>query len=254
MTNVNIILKTLSSELLQMSVKPDDTLKTVAQKLVLNEPQWFKCPSFVQISRFNGKMVENEEWWEEGEIAMVFYNPEIKSCSIHDNGGVPFIVEITDDAIYIYSNSNSNSTHSEDDYKTVKGELLYQTPFPYEKVWIGDNDLNHDNYTEKDIYPGNSILVHLSGNTYMYIGSEIYNFDVEEGDHIVSYFSPVGNNDVPYPYAIGEKMIYFMLEQKVVPIDSFDIKSDCYRQFYDQYEDNQDMSNFRDVKLIQERR
>ena len=51
---------------------------------------------------------------------------------------------------------------------------------------------------------------------YLYIGSEIYSFNTIEDDVIIDYFSDIGNNDVPYPYAIGEKYIYFMLERYCV--------------------------------------
>lgn len=153
MTYVNILFKTFSGELLQMSVKSDDTFKTLAQKLVLAEPQLFKCPSFVKMNRISDK--KDEEEWEEGEMVSVFYDPEPQTYKIHDNGGVPFIVEVRDETISIYY---ADVDEKEDEYEVVKGEMFKETS--YEKVWIGDNDLNDYNY-EKD--PGNSILVHLYG-------------------------------------------------------------------------------------------
>lgn len=250
--NVNIIFKGLSGELLQMTVDRDDNLKTVAQKLVISEPQLFKCASFVRINRFN---ISNSKKWEEGEVVSVLYDPQPQIYEIHDNGGIPFVVEVRDDTICIYyaeqDDQNEDGYGYGDEYKIVKGEMITETS--YEKVWIGDNDndFNTNGYTEKDIYPGNSILVHLSHEKYMYIGSEIYEFNVQDGDQIEKYFSPVGNNDVPYPYAIGKKMVYFMLEKNFVPIETIDINLDCYTQLYENNQDN--LPDFKDFKIIQER-
>ena len=49
---------------------------------------------------------------------------------------------------------------------------------------------------------------------------------------ISSYFSPVGNSDVPYPYAVGEHYTYFMLDKEMVPTEYLDVKKDGYAQFY----------------------
>ena len=38
---------------------------------------------------------------------------------------------------------------------------------------------------------------------------------------------------MPYPYAVGEKYIYFMIEKVAVPIEQFDMKGDLYSQYYD---------------------
>lgn len=272
MSTVTIKLRTLSGELLQMSVKPDDTVKTIVQKLVLSEAQMFKCPNFVKIVRFcdvcdtfttfiynynedNCSECSSEsKEWKENEIASVFYDFEPKSYSIHDNGGTPFIVEVGNEIISVYAAEADDENDEKGDVTASKGELLYETS--YEKVWIGDNELNDHHYTEKNFYPGNSILVHLSDITYLYIGSEIYKFNVEDGDQIKMYFSPVGNSDVPYPYAIGEKMAYFMLDQHAVPVEMIDINKDGYKQFYAEFLDNNKedkLIDFKEVDCIQER-
>lgn len=260
MSSVTIHLRTLSGELLQMSVEPDDSVKTVVHRLLMSESQWCKCANFVRIVREkeNNENENNEKKWSENETALVFYDFQPKSYSIHDNGGVPFIVEVGNETISIYD-AVEEYDETEDGYEyrpPVKGELLHETS--YQKVWIGDNELNDCNYDEKNIYPGNSILVHLSDEKYLYIGREIYRFSVEEGDQIKMYFSPVGNNDVPYPYAIGEKMAYFMLEQNFVPVETIDVNQDGYDQFYEQHfsvsgKQGELLPIFKDVVTIQER-
>lgn len=169
--------------------------------------------------------------------------------NIHDNGGVPFIVDVIENdniiRIYLSSTWSYENEHENDE----KGQLIAQET--YENIWIGDNDLNDHHYTQRYIYPGNSILVHLSGKRYMYIGSEIYKFNIEIGDRIISYFSPIGNSDVPYPYAIGEQMAYFMLDKKLVPIDTIDVTVDGYQQFY---MSENDKHSFNYVRYVHKRR
>ena len=58
-------------------------------------------------------------------------------------------------------------------------------------------------------FDGNSILLKLSKNKYVYIGSVIYSFT--SYNEITTFISPVGNSDVPYPYAIDEKNNYYLL-------------------------------------------
>jgi len=98
---------------------------------------------------------------------------------------------------------------------------------------------------------GNSILLHVSGNKYRFIGSDIYDFSPIQGDKIVKYYSDVGNSDVPYPYAIGEKYIYIMLDAVMVPIEMFDMKKDIYSQYYTEI-DKKTVKKLK-VKMVQKR-
>ena len=90
------------------------------------------------------------------------------------------------------------------------------------KVFLGKS---HDNEITKfggeygKKFDGNSILLKISKNKYVFIGSEVYEFNTDY-DTIIKYYSPVGNNDVPYPFAYGNKNIYFMLHKKFVPYEN----------------------------------
>ena len=85
---------------------------------------------------------------------------------------------------------------------------------------------------------GNSILLHLSGNKYVFIGLSITQFSIQKGDSVEKYWSPVGNNDVPYPFIIGKKNIYFMMEDMYVsreylPKDLTKVEmTDLFNQYY----------------------
>ena len=125
-----------------------------------------------------------------------------KTYSIHDNGGTPFKVVISGKKVSIYEQPNWKDWESETGKEYTK---LIKTFSNVKKIFIGkDRKLGKN-------FDGNSILLQLSKNKYVYIGSWIYEF-VTKDDSIVAYFSKVGNSDVPYPVALGEKNVYFMLE------------------------------------------
>lgn len=151
--------------------------------------------------------------------------PHGKKYAILDNGSEPFIVFVRSGQLDVYKNIYNRETES-----YTLGKKLLTTR--YKSVHIGDNDLKEPRAAPKGMYPGNSILVHISSNKYMYIGHEIYTFAPLEGDTLKSYYSPVGNSAVPYPYALGEKYAYFMLDRVAVAASVIDPKEDAYGQFY----------------------
>lgn len=136
------------------------------------------------------------------------------SYNIHNNRSIPYVVKVSSKIEVFCKETNTK---------------ILDTPFI--KVFLGDNLLNDPLAKKKGKGSlGNSILVKVSIHNYIYIGSEIYSFETEEEIH--SYFSPIGNSDVPYPYAIGDSLTYFMLDKKTVPTELLDINKDGYSQFY----------------------
>jgi hypothetical protein len=113
---------------------------------------------------------------------------------------------------------------------TASDKVVFTTS--YKHIFIGDNDLRSKGYAPRGSFPGNSILIHVSPRKYIYAGDQIYSFAPLEGDTIKTYYSPVGNNQVPYPYAVGEKYVYFMLDKVAVPAAVLDLNDDGYFQFY----------------------
>lgn len=112
----------------------------------------------------------------------------------------------------------------------VKNGYIFETPFS--KIFIGDNDLRDKSYANKGQFPGNSILLEIDQGKYIYIGDTIYSFETRNNEKITKYYSPVGNSQVPYPYAVGENNTYFMLDKKSLPNSFLDLKKDAYGQFY----------------------
>lgn len=150
-------------------------------------------------------------------------NPAIKikknaSYKIHDNGGRPFQVDVT-------------PTHF-----TVKKQLVHSviTGAPYDKIVVPKTQYvsifigRSPEHGKK--YDGNTILVQLAKNQYMYIGPEIFTFTVED-EIIVGFMSPLYGSDVSYPYAVGTKNTYLLLEHTFIP-NSMTSSYDPYIQFY----------------------
>ncbi len=140
-----------------------------------------------------------------------------KKYKIHDNGGRPFQVFINKEFVLVYKQVDSGEDEN-GDWKIIYSKfpsLVFLNP---KRVFIGDSPRNKmtefgGGYGPK--FDGNSILVNTDDNNYVYIGPEIYSFTSKS--EIVEYVSHVGNNDVPYPYAIDKDgNIYLMLEEVIL--------------------------------------
>ncbi len=147
-----------------------------------------------------------------------------KEYEIIDNYNRPFIAVVGSGKVTIYSTKHTDSKP----IQYLKDKEILSTS--HLKVFIGDNDLKDNHYAKKGMFPGNSILIKVSPQKYIYVGDQIYSFKTD--DPITSYYSPLGNNQVPYPYAVGEKSVYFMLDRIAVPVEQIDLKEDGYGQYY----------------------
>lgn len=164
----------------------------------------------------------------------------------HDNGGRPYIVYISKEQITIYREVQDKFYVREVDRdieNSYKNAWLYIehviTIKNYMKVWIGESISNKTTTwlgTNNDEFLGNSILVNTKPFRYLFIGGNVYEFSSDE--EIKNFYAPVGNNDVPYSYAISEKYVYFMSESVRVPISAFkefteEVQKNAYDSFYE---------------------
>ena len=135
-----------------------------------------------------------------------------KHYDIHDNFGRPFRVFIDSEnaskKVAIYKDVNIGTLKEEPEYSKLIKELTVK------EVYIGKstgNAAGADHRPDQaNIFVGNSILLHVSGNKYIHVGTSIYEFQMD--DKVEHYFSMVGRNDVPYPVLLGTENVYFMLE------------------------------------------
>lgn len=127
----------------------------------------------------------------------------IKKFKTHDNGRHPFYVIITDEIIIIFK-----YIHTEKDTDEIWS--CHTIIHKYKKVFIGKNMQKYTSCLNFGSFTGNSILIELKNLHYMYIGNSLITFKTTEP--IVKYYSTMGNNDVPYPFALSENFVYIMLD------------------------------------------
>jgi hypothetical protein len=169
----------------------------------------------------------------------------VKTYIMIDNGGEPFVADVSSRSVDIYKQKLVDGSWTRD-------KKVVDTP--YSRVFIGDNLLRAKGVSPKGKYPGNSILIKSGKGKYIYSGSEIYAFETIDKEDIKEYYSPVGNSEVAYPYAVGEKHTYFMLDKEALPNEALDLKSDAYPQFYKlQFSDKPVKTKKIKTKMIQKR-
>ena len=168
--------------------------------------------------------------------------PKGKSYLIHDNGGRPFQVIISGKRVYVYRVAKKLSDEEFDKWMDGKKSINFSKQLKYyselitefknvKKIFIGKsvkNEMTKFSGGYGKSFDGNSILLNLSKNKYVYIGESIYSFETKN-DKILEYHSPVGNNDVPYPVAVGEKYVYFLIENCYLPKTEFEDFPKKYR-------------------------
>jgi hypothetical protein len=149
---------------------------------------------------------------------------------IHDNGGRPFQVKIDGKSVSVWKKDKSDPDDDETYSKLIEN-------FKVKDMIIGKSSgktkaCDHTKAQAKK-FDGNSILLHLKGDEYVYIGHEIYWFEMK--DELEGYYSPVGPNDVPYPLVLGKENVYFMLDKKYASREQFptgQIWEEAYTPYY----------------------
>lgn len=128
-----------------------------------------------------------------------------KFYSTLDNGASPFQITIIP-----VVNTREYSVH-------VKG-TEYEGTFLATHLFVGESPRNF--MTEfsgghGSRFDGNSIVIMLQSGEYIYIGESVFSF--QPTSPIVEHMSPVGNNNVPYPYSIlADGTIYLLIEGVVL--------------------------------------
>jgi len=144
----------------------------------------------------------------------------------HDNYNRPFVVYVTGKKATVYRQRWDMKKNMTVQNSSPTLQFTFKKLFPGKKSpWA--------KFPPLSFQKGNSLLFQLTDNTFLYIGREIGQFKSQKGDKILKYFSDIGNNDVPYPYAVGEKYIYFIIENAVMPRELIEsLSKDMYAQYY----------------------
>lgn len=188
---------------------------------------------------------------------------------IHSNGGRPFIVYLKGKRADIFARpTEQNQPYIlNSDWKQHMAENKWQYIIHVKsftnvvKAWIGQSPKTPMTEFSGGYGPaflGNSIILSLPKNNNICIGGQlITRFRTQTP--ITEYWSPVGNNDVPYPVAFTSKAAFFMLDNVKVALNKFTRtltlkdKQDLYSAFYghgDLLQNAQDVSTqFRSTTL-----
>ena len=113
---------------------------------------------------------------------------------IHHNHARPYRVAVHGNTVTAYGN---NISHDWECRRVMLGASEETVEWA---DWTGPECL------------GNTILLEIADRRYILISDRIYQFSTEDW---INYFaSPIGNNDVPYPYAIGDIYSYILTDMK----------------------------------------
>jgi len=102
------------------------------------------------------------------------------------------------------------------------------TEMNYTALWIPHKDSGK---FMEGIWSKSTFIIQ-NKNTFVLVYKSISKFTLRPGDTPLKYMSPVGNNDSPYPYLIGEKFLYFFVSEfEYAPKESFDFSKDINNQY-----------------------
>lgn len=149
-----------------------------------------------------------------------------KEYYIHSNRERPFIVKISKRMLVCLRSTDE--------------KVMYIAKHP--EVFIGKHKHNSERmignkllagYFEKlpkgFVSIGNTILVGESDGYYTCLNDPLVRFKPKEP--ILRYFSPIGNNDVPYPYALTEHYTYLIIDGVYIE-NSLRETIDPYDEYY----------------------
>ena len=145
----------------------------------------------------------------------------IKSYKTYMNGSRPFKIIITDKIIIILKYLNKKNVIN-DPWESC---MIIKK---YNKVFIGKHSKKYGN-PHYPAFTGNSILIELKPLTYLFVGESINKIETKEP--ILKYISIMGNNYVPYPFALSKNYAYLLIESYYLNRTDFgDI--DPYQVYY----------------------
>lgn len=157
----------------------------------------------------------------------------MKTYYTHNNGGRPFkiVIEDSEVTIYVYRLWNNNDAYWDKDNGYYK-HSCYQSYMPM-RVMIGESPRNTMTEYSGGYGPeftGNSILIHEKNHNYVWIGHTIIRFTTEVD--IEEFVSPVGNNDVPYPWARDVLGNTYLFIENVILGPECQWEDDPYEYYY----------------------
>lgn len=154
-----------------------------------------------------------------------YYNLDNKSSSI------TYIKGKTAD-VYSFGHPDYNSSEAYD-FEPRESHLTFVRSFKFKDFFVGKDEELDGSYYNKEKYDGNTLLLKISHEKYVYIsGDQIAEF--KSLSKITDYWSPMGNNTVPYPFALDSSgNIYLMIDGVI--ISGMDLKDESFKSPYVEY-------------------
>lgn len=173
-----------------------------------------------------------------------------RTVYIVDNGGIPFVVQLSDDAgpgvARVLRMKRSvlvgEDEVTRDDVRNRTGELYeHWRDIKYSRVFVGLDPEEASPSMVTSMFAavlgrrpwwwgGNSILLETAPKRYVFVGWKTYAFKTP--DVIQRYVSVMGNSAVPYPYAVGTTNTYLLLEEVSLGNDEVGSAADPYNRYY----------------------
>ena len=171
------------------------------------------------------------------------------SYLVHFNYERPFLVYIKNKEVFIYKrntdlyyflpecDSEFDVTYTEYGKHVIHNNGYNKLVKKYnnlKNVFVGKSPktemtLYSGAYGKK--WDGNTILLHIKNNEYVFIGHTIFKFKTIS--EIIKYVSPIGNNDIPCPYAIDkENNTYILLGEYVYIYKNLPKRINPYDYYY----------------------
>lgn len=142
------------------------------------------------------------------------------------NGGDGYLVAIKKGVASIYTPE-----------KKLKKE------FKIKKAFIGKDP-------NTDYPPGNTVLLSLGENEYVFVCDNVYKFKTQEP--ITKYYSRIGNSSVPYPYASSRNYVYLMIENGRTLLRKDLADPSLFEDPYDYYYNNKEIDHKKKAKGYKE--
>lgn len=157
-----------------------------------------------------------------GNVAMWCY---ISNNKVEVFDCVEPVIDGSDESRFLWGDGYYNVYH-----ESKLGEHVMT--FRAEKIFIGHCDCSENDAHCGRMRKGHGLLCEMSDESYICIsGTCIHRFKTRENEKIVSLVSRVGNNGVPYPYAVSGLYTYFLMDDEA--IENSRIPADWYP--YDWY-------------------
>ena len=118
-------------------------------------------------------------------------------------------------------------------------KMPYRDSFHQEIEIVMSFDYLHVYGPDENNKDGN-FLFEIEDKKYIHVGEKLFSF--ETNDEIEKYFSEHGFNDVKIPFAYGKENIYFMLDQKYIPIQEYQ-NSTMKNEYQYLYKKNEEITN-----------